>query len=63
MKDIVDGKHKSEEENERKNYLLETKFEEQSQRIIMLEQRIVSLEIERHRFSRTPSFLTGDPIY
>lgn len=42
---------------------LETIIENLSHKIIILEERIMTLEREKYsRFSRTPSFLTGDPF-
>jgi hypothetical protein len=59
----IGGKPKSEQEaNDRRFHLLERKIEELSNTIIILQERITTLERERYRFSRTPSFLTGDPF-
>ena len=42
---------------------LEKLIENLSHKIILLEERIMTLEREKYtRFSRTPSFLTGDPF-
>jgi hypothetical protein len=42
---------------------LETIIENLSHKMVILEQRIMTLEREKYsRFSRTPSFLTGDPF-
>lgn len=42
---------------------LETMIENLSHKVIVLEERIMTLEREKYsRFSRTPSFLTGDPF-
>lgn len=42
---------------------LEKIIESLSHKIIVLEERIMTLENEKYsRFSRTPSFLTGDPF-
>lgn len=50
------------EVNDRRFQLLERKIEELSNTIIILQERITTFERERYRFSRTPSFLTGDPF-
>lgn len=42
---------------------LEKMIEDLSHKIVILEERIMTLEREKYsRFSRTPSFLTGDPF-
>ena len=42
---------------------LEKLIEDLSHKIVILEKRIMTLEREKYtRFSRTPSFLTGDPF-
>lgn len=42
--------------------ILERTIEELTQKLIILEERISSLEREKYRYSRTPSFLIGDPF-
>lgn len=59
----INGKPKSEkEENDVRFKLLERKVDELHNIITILQERITTLENERYRFSRTPSFLTGDPF-
>lgn len=59
----INGKPKSEtEENNTRIHLLERKVDELYNMIILLQERITTLEREKYRFSRTPSFLTGDPF-
>lgn len=59
----IGGRPKSEkEENDVKIKLLERKVDELHNMIVLLQERITTLEGERYRFSRTPSFLTGDPF-
>ena len=42
---------------------LEKMIEDLSHKIVILEERVMTLEREKYnRFSRTPSFLTGDPF-
>jgi hypothetical protein len=59
----INSKPKSEkEENNARFNFLERKVDELNNIIILLQERVNTLERERHRFSRTPSFLTGDPF-
>jgi hypothetical protein len=45
-----------------KIHLLERKVEELSSMMVILQDRITSLERSNYRYARTPSFLTGDPF-
>lgn len=59
----INGKPKSEtEEHNARIHLLERKVDELHNMIVLLQDRITSLERSNYRYSRTPSFLTGDPF-
>lgn len=59
----IDGMVKSEkEENEARMKLLERKVNELHNMIVLLQDRITSLERSNYRSARGPSFLTGDPF-
>lgn len=45
-----------------KIHLLERKVEELSNMMVLLQDRITYLERSNYRYSRTPSFLMGDPF-
>jgi len=59
----IDGAIKSEkEETEARMKLLERKVNELHNMIVLLQDRIASLERTNYRNVRGPSFLTGDPF-
>lgn len=52
----------TEKENDIRFKLLERQISELNNTIVILQERITSLERSNYRYSRTPSFLTGDPF-